>query len=401
MWRIDGGQLLDAVNGAPRCRPVSSRGSRPGSPPRGAADAERSDPCRNGVVVVGLPRSPVAGRYAPTVELDELQRNWDELGKVDPLWAILTDPDKRGQPVGRRRVLRIRQGERRGGRRAPRRARAVGARFGARLRVRSGSSHPGLRRPLRRGVGRRHRAVDDRSRRVVEPPRLAGALRGERPPRSRVLRRRHVRPRLLRHRAPAHPSRARTRLRARVLPDLPPRGSRRLPAAVAPRAGGLARRRVRGRDHGGGPAPGVGAPDGHGPRARAEHQLGGVALPARGAPGRQSLARRRRRGRRARQRSRAHPDRGPAGRHGRRDAARPRAGDTGGLRAAARRRARGDRVVRRPRIGRAGHTGAGGRRAGARARRARPIPECARLRGGGRRAGDGDARRRRATTCWP
>ena len=46
--------------------------------------------------MVGLPRSPVAGRYAPTVELDELQRNWNELGKVDPLWAILTDPDKRG-----------------------------------------------------------------------------------------------------------------------------------------------------------------------------------------------------------------------------------------------------------------------------------------------------------------
>jgi SAM-dependent methyltransferase len=30
------------------------------------------------------------------MELDELQRNWDEFGKQDPLWAIRTEPDKRG-----------------------------------------------------------------------------------------------------------------------------------------------------------------------------------------------------------------------------------------------------------------------------------------------------------------
>ena len=30
------------------------------------------------------------------MELDELQRNWDEFGKQDPLWAIRSEPDKRG-----------------------------------------------------------------------------------------------------------------------------------------------------------------------------------------------------------------------------------------------------------------------------------------------------------------
>lgn len=30
------------------------------------------------------------------MRMDELQRSWDELGKVDPLWAILGDPDKMG-----------------------------------------------------------------------------------------------------------------------------------------------------------------------------------------------------------------------------------------------------------------------------------------------------------------
>lgn len=30
------------------------------------------------------------------MNLDELQKNWDEFGKVDPLWAILTAPDRKG-----------------------------------------------------------------------------------------------------------------------------------------------------------------------------------------------------------------------------------------------------------------------------------------------------------------
>jgi SAM-dependent methyltransferase len=30
------------------------------------------------------------------MDLNELQKNWDELGKVDPLWAILTDPSRKG-----------------------------------------------------------------------------------------------------------------------------------------------------------------------------------------------------------------------------------------------------------------------------------------------------------------
>lgn len=30
------------------------------------------------------------------MDLNELQRNWDEFGKIDPLWAILTTPDRKG-----------------------------------------------------------------------------------------------------------------------------------------------------------------------------------------------------------------------------------------------------------------------------------------------------------------
>lgn len=35
-------------------------------------------------------------RYHRPMDLTELQRNWDEFGKQDPLWAIRTEPDKRG-----------------------------------------------------------------------------------------------------------------------------------------------------------------------------------------------------------------------------------------------------------------------------------------------------------------
>src|SRR5215472_8718082 len=31
------------------------------------------------------------------MDLDELQRNWDDFGRIDPLWAILTDPARSGQ----------------------------------------------------------------------------------------------------------------------------------------------------------------------------------------------------------------------------------------------------------------------------------------------------------------
>ncbi len=30
------------------------------------------------------------------MKLEQLQRNWDELGREDPLWAVLTEPEKRG-----------------------------------------------------------------------------------------------------------------------------------------------------------------------------------------------------------------------------------------------------------------------------------------------------------------
>ena len=31
------------------------------------------------------------------MNIRELQKNWDEFGKIDPLWAILTLPDKKGR----------------------------------------------------------------------------------------------------------------------------------------------------------------------------------------------------------------------------------------------------------------------------------------------------------------
>ncbi len=31
------------------------------------------------------------------MKLKDLQRNWDEFGRIDPLWAIITHPDKKGQ----------------------------------------------------------------------------------------------------------------------------------------------------------------------------------------------------------------------------------------------------------------------------------------------------------------
>ncbi len=34
--------------------------------------------------------------YAWAVELGELQQNWDDLGREDPMWAILSDPAQRG-----------------------------------------------------------------------------------------------------------------------------------------------------------------------------------------------------------------------------------------------------------------------------------------------------------------
>ena len=30
------------------------------------------------------------------MDLNELQKNWDEFGKTDPLWAILTNPGRKG-----------------------------------------------------------------------------------------------------------------------------------------------------------------------------------------------------------------------------------------------------------------------------------------------------------------
>ena len=31
------------------------------------------------------------------MRLDDVQQNWNQLGNSDPLWAILSHPDKRGQ----------------------------------------------------------------------------------------------------------------------------------------------------------------------------------------------------------------------------------------------------------------------------------------------------------------
>jgi len=45
------------------------------------------------------------------MDLKELQRNWDELGKADPLWAILSSPEKLGGKWGLREFFRTGQEE--------------------------------------------------------------------------------------------------------------------------------------------------------------------------------------------------------------------------------------------------------------------------------------------------
>jgi len=57
----------------------------------------------------------VQPRYGAVVNLPKLQRNWDLLGRTDPLWAILFDPTKRGNrwrpeeffATGRQEVARL------------------------------------------------------------------------------------------------------------------------------------------------------------------------------------------------------------------------------------------------------------------------------------------------------
>src|SRR5712692_4881065 len=46
---------------------------------------------REGRIVVG----GTGHKESSPMELGELQRNWEELGRIDPLWAILTDPSKK------------------------------------------------------------------------------------------------------------------------------------------------------------------------------------------------------------------------------------------------------------------------------------------------------------------
>jgi SAM-dependent methyltransferase len=40
-----------------------------------------------------LPGGPY---FARLMNIDEAQKNWDELGKTDPMWAVLSDPEKKG-----------------------------------------------------------------------------------------------------------------------------------------------------------------------------------------------------------------------------------------------------------------------------------------------------------------
>jgi SAM-dependent methyltransferase len=48
----------------------------------------------------------LSGITSAHANLKELQRNWDELGKIDPLWAILTDPKKVNRKWSRREFFR-------------------------------------------------------------------------------------------------------------------------------------------------------------------------------------------------------------------------------------------------------------------------------------------------------
>jgi SAM-dependent methyltransferase len=46
---------------------------------------------RVGRIIVGR----TGHKEPPSMELSELQRDWEEFGRIDPLWAILTDPSKK------------------------------------------------------------------------------------------------------------------------------------------------------------------------------------------------------------------------------------------------------------------------------------------------------------------
>ena len=141
--------------------------------------------------------------------------------------------------VGRRRVLLDRRTRDRRGDGLRRVAFGdVPARSCPRLRLWGRPAHPGPCRPVRRSLGRRHRAIDDRSREPIQPSPRDVPLLPERPGRSRAVRRCEFRLHLLEHRAPAHaaegpatePGRTRSRVGARRDLRLP------TPERAAPRS---------------------------------------------------------------------------------------------------------------------------------------------------------------------
>ena len=290
-------------------------------------------------------------RYHRSMELDELQRNWDEFGKQDPLWAIRTEPDKRG---GKWDLVEFfGSGEEHVRELVDRldRARPADARRRARLRVWRRPPDAGVRRPLRRGVGHRHRAVDDRRRRGVQPSRVTRALRRQRHARTSVAS--TTRRSISSSRSSCCSTSVRTislgyvreffricKPGGAVVFQIPshmtcepfPDGAyaAEITAEVPPRL----------------PAGRTVAIPVHVRNAGTD----GVAAAARPAPAREPLVRRPEPVRRVRQRPRADAGRGAPGSDGRPDPARARPDDAGRPRPRARPRARGCHVVRRARF---------------------------------------------------
>ena len=153
------------------------------------------------------------------MRLSGLRRHWNEFGRSDPLWAILTAPDKKGNRWSVDEFLQTGRDEIAALDRLSRCARAHRPSHACpRLRMRRRPAHPRPGRLLRSGDRRRHRPVDDR-----RCPAASCRRAGRRVPRqcleqARVDRIRLGRPGLHAPRASAHSAALRPRIPGGVRP---------------------------------------------------------------------------------------------------------------------------------------------------------------------------------------
>ena len=105
------------------------------------------------------------GRLRPRGLMRAERREWEELAELDPLWAVLSEPDRKGGRWDLDAFLATGEVEVERDARARRRARPAGtARPRARLRLRGRAHHPRARGPVRRGRRPRRVADDGRAR---------------------------------------------------------------------------------------------------------------------------------------------------------------------------------------------------------------------------------------------